>query len=167
MNIKKFLETLFKKNQIDKEVLLNTEYRFWEALEELTNGYNKDPKNCIKVFPCKKEEKMEIKVVTPYFSLCEHHILPFYGNVSLTYFPDKWVIGLSKIPRIVKIFSRRLQLQERLTTDVIDTFFSVVNPKWVEVKITGIHLCCQARGANVPATMETFCRREKNGIKSK
>ena len=165
MDIEKFLEDLNKKYKVDTEVLKNTPRRWKGALEELTEGYNQDPSKILKKFICKKE-KVEVSITTPFFSLCEHHILPFYGKVILTYFPDKYLVGLSKVPRLVRIFSKRLQLQERLTNQIASVFFKTVKPKWVTVEIKGIHLCCQARGASIPATMRTKVRKEKTDTES-
>ena len=91
----------------------------------------------------------------PFNSMCEHHWMPFMGTVSVTYIPDKYIIGLSKIPRVVKFFSKRPQLQERLTKDILNYLVLLLHPKYLKVHITATHTCVTCRGVESPAVTDT------------
>jgi GTP cyclohydrolase I len=131
----------------EREGLLRTPARVHKALEFLTRGYNEDPEALLKnaLFTVTYDEMVIVKDVEM-FSLCEHHMLPFFGKVHVAYIPNGKVIGLSKIPRLIEIFSRRLQIQERLTTQLAETIQKVVQPQGVGVVIEARHLCMMMRG---------------------
>jgi GTP cyclohydrolase I len=130
-----------------REGLLRTPERVQKALQFLTRGYNEDPETMLKkaLFTVSYDEMVIVKDVEV-FSLCEHHMLPFFGKVHVAYIPNGKVIGLSKIPRLIEIFSRRLQIQERLTTQIAETIQKVIQPQGVGVVIEARHLCMMMRG---------------------
>jgi len=130
-----------------REGLLRTPERVKKAFEFLTKGYNEDPEVMLKnaLFTVTYDEMVIVKDVEM-FSLCEHHMLPFFGKVHVAYIPNGRVIGLSKIPRLIEIFSRRLQIQERLTTQIAETIQKVIQPQGVGVVIEARHLCMMMRG---------------------
>jgi GTP cyclohydrolase I len=130
-----------------REGLLRTPERVHKAFEFLTRGYNEDPEAMLKkaLFTVTYDEMVIVKDVEV-FSLCEHHMLPFFGKVHVAYIPNGKVIGLSKIPRLIEIFSRRLQIQERLTTQIAETLQKVIQPQGVGVVIEARHLCMMMRG---------------------
>jgi GTP cyclohydrolase IA len=131
----------------EREGLLRTPERVHKAFEFLTRGYNEDPEALLKnaLFTVTYDEMVIVKDVEM-FSLCEHHMLPFFGKVHVAYIPNGKVIGLSKIPRLIEIFSRRLQIQERLTTQIAETIQKVIQPQGVGVVIEARHLCMMMRG---------------------
>jgi len=131
----------------EREGLLRTPARVHKAFEFLTKGYNEDPEAMLKnaLFTVTYDEMVIVKDVEM-FSLCEHHMLPFFGKVHVAYIPNGRVIGLSKIPRLIEMFSRRLQIQERLTTQIAETIQKVIQPQGVGVVIEARHLCMMMRG---------------------
>lgn len=130
-----------------REGLVRTPARVRHAFEYLTRGYNEDPEAMLKgaLFTVCYDEMVIVKDVEM-FSLCEHHMLPFFGKVHVAYIPNGKVIGLSKIPRLIEIFSRRLQIQERLTTQIAETIQRAIEPQGVGVVIEARHLCMMMRG---------------------
>jgi GTP cyclohydrolase I len=130
-----------------REGLVRTPERVQKAFEFLTRGYNEDPEVLLKnaLFTVNYDEMVIVKDVEM-FSLCEHHMLPFFGKVHVAYIPNGKVIGLSKIPRLIELFSRRLQIQERLTTQIAETIQKVIQPQGVGVVIEARHLCMMMRG---------------------
>ncbi|OLB21674.1 MAG: GTP cyclohydrolase I FolE [Acidobacteriales bacterium 13_2_20CM_55_8] len=130
-----------------REGLLRTPERVHHAFEFLTKGYQQDPDTMLKnaLFTVSYDEMVIVKDVEV-FSLCEHHMLPFFGKVHVAYIPNGKVIGLSKIPRLIEIFSRRLQIQERLTTQIAETIQKAIQPQGVGVVIEARHLCMMMRG---------------------
>jgi GTP cyclohydrolase IA len=130
-----------------REGLLRTPERVKKAFEFLTKGYSEDPETMLKeaLFTVTYDEMVIVKDVEV-FSLCEHHVLPFFGKVHVAYIPNGKVIGLSKIPRLIEIFSRRLQIQERLTTQIAETIQKVIQPQGVGVVVEARHLCMMMRG---------------------
>ena len=130
-----------------REGLTRTPGRVHRAYEYLLKGYREDPEAMLKdaLFSVTYDEMVIIKDVEM-FSLCEHHMLPFFGKVHVAYIPNGKVIGLSKIPRLVEIFSRRLQIQERLTTQIAETIQKAIQPLGVGVVIEARHLCMMMRG---------------------
>lgn len=130
-----------------REGLLRTPLRVAKAWEDLTSGYEMSLEKIVNnaVFAETYDEIVSIKNI-PFFSLCEHHLLPFYGIANIGYIPNGKVIGLSKIPRIVDMFSKRLQLQERLTTQIAECLEETLQPKGVAVVMEGFHLCMMMRG---------------------
>jgi GTP cyclohydrolase IA len=131
----------------EREGLTATPERVRKAMKYLTKGYNEDPDAMLKgaLFTVSYDEMVIVKDVEM-FSLCEHHMLPFFGKVHVAYIPNGRVIGLSKIPRLIEIFSRRLQIQERLTTQIAETIQRVIEPQGVGVVIEARHLCMMMRG---------------------
>ncbi len=131
----------------EREGLQHTPQRVQRALEHLTKGYNEDPDRLLKsaLFTVDYDEMVIVKDIEM-FSLCEHHLLPFYGKVHVAYIPRGKVIGLSKLPRLVDVFSRRLQVQERLTTQIAETIQRVIEPQGVGVVVEARHLCMMMRG---------------------
>jgi GTP cyclohydrolase I len=131
----------------NREGLLRTPERVHRAFEFLTKGYREDPEALLKkaLFTVTYDEMVIVKDIEM-FSLCEHHMLPFFGKVHVAYIPNGKVIGLSKIPRLVEIFSRRLQIQERLTTQIAETIQKAIDPQGVGVVIEARHLCMMMRG---------------------
>jgi GTP cyclohydrolase IA len=131
----------------DREGLVRTPERVHKAYEHLTRGYREDPEAMLKkaLFTVTYDEMVIVKDVEM-FSLCEHHMLPFFGKVHVAYIPNGKVIGLSKIPRLIEIFSRRLQIQERLTTQIAETIQQAIEPQGVGVVIEARHLCMMMRG---------------------
>ncbi len=131
----------------EREGLLRTPERMSRALQYLTKGYQQDPEELLKgaMFTVDYDEMVIVKDVEM-FSLCEHHILPFFGKVHVAYIPKGKVIGLSKIPRLIDAFARRLQVQERLTTQIAECIQNAIKPEGVGVVIEARHLCMMMRG---------------------
>src|SRR2546423_1631731 len=130
-----------------REGLVRTPARVHHALEQLTRGYNEDPESILRgaMFTVSYDEMVIVKDIEM-FSLCEHHLLPFFGKVHVAYIPNGKVIGLSKLPRLVDVFSRRLQVQERLTTQIAETIQHAIAPQGVGVVVEARHLCMMMRG---------------------
>jgi GTP cyclohydrolase I len=131
----------------EREGLLRTPERMAKALEFLTKGYQEDPQEILRgaLFTEEYDEMVIVKDVEM-FSLCEHHLLPFFGKVHVAYIPNGKVIGLSKIPRLVDTFARRLQVQERLTTQIAECIQQAISPEGVGVVVEARHLCMMMRG---------------------
>ena len=131
----------------DREGLVNTPKRVEKALTFLTSGYRADIDEVLNgaLFSVDYSEMVIVKDID-FYSLCEHHLLPFFGKCHIAYIPSNKVIGLSKIPRLVDVFSRRLQIQERLTNQIADTIRDKVAPLGVAVVMEGTHLCMSMRG---------------------
>ncbi len=130
-----------------REGLARTPERMAKALEYLTKGYQEDPEELLRgaLFNVDYDEMVIVKDIEM-FSLCEHHLLPFFGKVHIAYLPKGKVIGLSKLPRLVDIFARRLQVQERLTTQIAETIQKAIEPQGVGVVVEARHLCMMMRG---------------------
>ena len=130
-----------------REGLLETPRRVADAYEFLTSGYEKKIEEVMNeaLFNEKYDEMVLVKNID-FYSLCEHHMLPFYGKVHVAYIPDGKIIGLSKIPRIVDVFARRLQVQERMTQQIADTIQRYLQPKGVAVVSEAYHMCMMMRG---------------------
>ncbi|HXP46656.1 MAG TPA: GTP cyclohydrolase I FolE [Terriglobales bacterium] len=131
----------------ERDGLLRTPERMQRSLEYLTKGYREDPEKLLKgaLFNVDYDEMVIVKDIEM-FSLCEHHLLPFFGKVHVAYIPKGRVIGLSKLPRLIDIFARRLQVQERLTTQIAETIQRAIEPQGVGVVIEARHLCMMMRG---------------------
>jgi GTP cyclohydrolase I len=130
-----------------REGLRETPARVARMYEHLTAGYAQDPVDVIKgaIFDERYSEMVIVKDID-FYSLCEHHLVPFFGKCHIAYIPDGRIIGLSKMPRIVEVFARRLQVQERLTQQIADTLFETLRPQGVGVVIEAKHLCMMMRG---------------------
>ena len=131
----------------DREGLAQTPERVEKAMRFLTSGYRADPRRVVNgaLFAVKYDEMVIVKDIE-FFSLCEHHLLPFYGKVHVAYLPKGHVIGLSKIPRIVDVFARRLQIQERMTQEIAQTIQNLIDPVGVGVICEARHFCMMMRG---------------------
>jgi len=130
-----------------REGLVRTPERMHKALEFLTRGHAEDPKEILgdALFTVNYDEMVIVKDIEM-FSLCEHHMLPFFGKVHVAYIPNGKVVGLSKIPRLVDVFARRLQVQERMTVEIAETIQKVIQPQGVGVVVEARHLCMMMRG---------------------
>lgn len=131
----------------EREGLLQTPERVAKAYQELLSGYRTDPIELLNeaIFEVTYDEMVIVRDIE-FYSLCEHHMLPFLGRAHVAYLPKGKVIGLSKIPRIVDMFSRRLQVQERMTKQIADLVDELLHPKGVAVVVEGLHLCSVMRG---------------------
>jgi len=143
--IRKILEQLV--DDPDREGLSRTPERVEKALRFLTSGYGRDARQVVNgaLFEVKYDEMVIVKDIE-FFSMCEHHLLPFFGKIHVAYIPKRRVIGLSKIPRIVDMFARRLQIQERLTQEVAQSIQAIIDPIGVGVICEARHFCMMMRG---------------------
>ncbi|WP_418603436.1 GTP cyclohydrolase I FolE [Hwangdonia sp.] len=151
---KNIIEDLGEDTQRDG--LLKTPERAAKAMQFLTQGYNQDPVEVLKsaMFKESYNEMVIVKDIELY-SLCEHHILPFFGRAHIAYIPNGQIVGLSKLPRIVDIFARRLQVQERLTEQVLDCINDTLKPQGVAVVIEASHMCMMMRGVQKQNSITT------------
>jgi len=140
----------------DREGLLQTPARVQRMYRELTAGYHVDPERLLNraIFDVDYSEMVVVKDI-PFYSLCEHHLLPFFGQAAVAYIPAGRVVGLSKIPRIVEMYARRLQVQERMTKQIADFLMERLQPRGVGVVIEASHLCAVMRGVRKPGTIMT------------
>jgi GTP cyclohydrolase I len=140
----------------NREGLLRTPERVAHAWVDLTSGYRTDLENIVNgaIFEEKYDEIVAVRKIR-FFSLCEHHLLPFFGQCTVAYIPDGKVIGLSKIPRIVDMYARRLQLQERLTQQIAQTINQILQPRGVAVVMDALHMCVMMRGVQKLDSMTT------------
>lgn len=145
----------------DREGLLKTPERVAKAMLTLTQGYDMDPSEILKSARFKEEySQMVIVKDINFYSLCEHHMLPFYGKVHVAYIPNGIITGLSKIARVVDVFSHRLQVQERMTLQIKNCIQEALNPLGVMVVVEAKHMCMQMRGVekqNSVTTTSDFC----------
>ncbi len=131
----------------DREGLLKTPARVVEALNFLTEGYRQTPEEVLnEAFFTEEYDEMVLVKDIEVYSLCEHHLLPFFGKAHVAYIPDKRIVGLSKIPRLVDLFARRLQVQERMTKQIAETMMEKLDPVGVGVVVEARHLCMVMRG---------------------
>lgn len=144
-NVKDILELIGENPQRDG--LLKTPTRVFKSFQYLTSGYKQDPKEILNdaLFDSSNNEMVLVRDIE-FYSLCEHHLLPFFGRAHIAYIPDKKVVGLSKIPRLVEIYARRLQIQEQLTEQIADAMMKYVGAKGVGVVIEARHMCIEMRG---------------------
>ena len=139
-----------------REGLVKTPKRVSSSWKFLTKGYDEDIDAIVNgaIFKENYDEMVAIKSID-FYSLCEHHLLPFFGKAHIAYIPNGKVIGLSKVPRIVDVYARRLQLQERLTQNIAETINDVLDPKGVAVLLEGNHMCMQMRGVEKQNSVTT------------
>lgn len=140
----------------NREGLIKTPERMAKAMQYLTHGYDLNPDDIIEqaIFHEEYSEMVIVKSIEV-FSMCEHHMLPFFGKAHVAYIPDGKIVGLSKIPRVVDAYSRRLQVQERLTIEIRDCIQRTLNPKGVAVVIEAAHMCMQMRGVQKQNSVTT------------
>lgn len=129
-----------------REGLQETPERFAKAFLQWTSGYKQRPADVLKAFEDGACDEMVLQTKIPCFSLCEHHLAPFFGVVHIGYVPNRRVVGLSKLSRLVDVFSRRLQVQERLTTQIADALMTHLKPRGVGVIVQARHMCMESRG---------------------
>lgn len=144
-NVKTMLEMIGE--DPSREGLIKTPERVAKSMQFLTQGYQQDPAAILRSAMFREDyQQMVIVKDIDFYSLCEHHMLPFFGKAHVAYIPNKHIVGLSKIPRVVEAFARRLQVQERLTTQIRECIQETLNPQGVMVVIEARHLCMQMRG---------------------
>ncbi|MBQ0089267.1 MAG: GTP cyclohydrolase I FolE [Prevotellaceae bacterium] len=140
----------------NREGLIKTPLRVAKAMETLTRGYKMDPVEVLQSAKFREEYKQMVIVKDiDFFSLCEHHLLPFYGKAHVAYIPNGYITGLSKIARVVDIFSHRLQVQERMTTQIKECIQEALNPLGVMVVLEAEHMCMQMRGVEKQHSVTT------------
>lgn len=154
-----------------REGLLKTPKRVAKAYEYLTSGYSKDINKVLNgaIFNEEYDEMVLVRNID-FYSMCEHHMLPFFGKVHIAYIPDGKIVGLSKLPRIVEVFARRLQVQERMTKEIADTINTYLKPKGVAVVSEAYHMCMMMRGVekqNSSTTSSTMHGVFKNDPKTR
>ncbi|MEI6079172.1 MAG: GTP cyclohydrolase I FolE, partial [bacterium] len=139
-----------------REGLIRTPERVEKSYEFLTSGYKQDPEKIINsaIFEEKYDDMIIVKDIEV-FSLCEHHLLPFFGRCHVAYIPNGKIVGLSKIPRLVDVFAKRLQVQERLTHQIAHTLYTVLKPRGVGVIIEAKHMCMVMRGVEKQNSIAT------------
>lgn len=141
---------------VNREGLLDTPMRVAKAMQFLTSGYEKNPEEILRKALFREEySQMVIVKDIDFYSLCEHHMLPFWGKAHIAYIPNGYITGLSKIPRVVDVFARRLQVQERLTSQIKDCLQNTLNPLGVMVVIEAQHMCMQMRGIEKQNSLTT------------
>ncbi len=143
--VRKILELLGENP--DREGLKKTPLRVVKALKFLTEGYHQEPKEILNqaLFKTSNDEMVVVRDIE-FYSMCEHHMLPIIGRVHVAYIPDGKVVGLSKIPRIVNLYARRLQIQEQMTEQIADAILETIKPKGVAVVVHARHMCMEMRG---------------------
>ncbi len=142
---------------VEREGLIKTPERVAKAMQFLTKGYDEDPQKVLSAAMFEEEGYKQMVIVKDidFFSLCEHHMLPFFGKAHVAYIPNKYITGLSKIPRVVDIFARRLQIQERMTLQIKECIQNTLNPLGVMVVIEAQHMCMQMRGVEKQNSLTT------------
>ena len=140
----------------EREGLIKTPERMAKAMQFLTQGYSQDPKLIIESAKFKEDvSEMVIVKDIELYSMCEHHMLPFFGKAHIAYIPNGWITGLSKVARVVDVYSRRLQVQERLTTQILQALKYSLNPLGIAVVIEAKHLCMMMRGVQKQNSITT------------
>lgn len=143
-NVKEIID--FLGEDVEREGLIETPKRVQKAYEEIFSGYKQNPKDLMKTFQEGTCEEMVILKNCEFYSICEHHMFPFFGHISIGYIPNKKVIGISKLARLVDCFSKRMQIQERMTTQIADTIMNELDARGVFVVCEGVHFCMRSRG---------------------
>jgi len=153
-NFKNIITQLGEDTQ--REGIVKTPERAAKAMQFLTQGYSENPEEILRsaMFKESYDEMVVVKDIELY-SLCEHHMLPFFGKVHIGYIPNGQIVGLSKLPRVVDVFARRLQVQERLTIDILECINSTLNPQGVAVVIEAQHMCMMMRGVQKQNSVTT------------
>jgi GTP cyclohydrolase IA len=165
-SVKNILEYIGE--DVNREGLVKTPSRVRKAFEFMCSGYHQDPEEIINsaLFTSTNDEMVVIKDIE-FYSMCEHHMLPIIGKAHIAYIPDGKVVGLSKIPRVVDVFARRLQIQEQMTEDICDALNKALKPKGVAVMIDARHMCMEMRGVEkicsttVTSALRGLFKREK------
>lgn len=145
----------------ERDGLVDTPARVGAMWGELVSGMNREPSDVLRTkggglgFECADYDELVVLRGIEFVSMCEHHLMPFYGTAAVAYIPDGQVVGVSKLARLVEVFARRLQIQERMTTQIADTLEEAISPKGVAVVIEATHMCMVARGVKKRATMAT------------
>ena len=155
--VKKYVDILDRIGEDPaREGLLKTPERAAKAIQFLTSGYSMDPKEILTSAMFKEDysEMVLVKDIEVY-SMCEHHILPFFGKTHIAYIPDGYIVGLSKLPRVVDIFARRLQVQERLTHEILNCIQDVLQPLGVAIVMEARHMCMMMRGVQKQNSVTT------------
>ncbi len=138
----------------DRPALYQTPQRVAEMCSEILEGVGKDIGEEITVFPCPGFDEIVLVKDIPFYSLCEHHLLPFFGKAHIAYIPkNSMITGLGRLVRVVELFSRRLQVQERMTTEIADLLMEKLSPRGVLVQIEARHFCMDMRGVKKPGTL--------------
>jgi GTP cyclohydrolase I len=152
--VKTILELIGEDTQ--REGLLKTPQRVFKAYEKLTEGYKKNPTEILKsaLFDTKNQEMIVVKDIE-FYSLCEHHLLPIIGRAHIAYIPKGKVVGLSKLPRVIEVFARRLQIQEEMTESIAESIMSTLEPLGVGVVIEARHMCMEMRGVEKVSSSTT------------
>lgn len=154
----------------NREGLQNTPQRVAKSFEKIFGGYNLHPEDQLTFFDSEHYDEMVTCQNIDFYSTCEHHMLPFYGKAHIGYIPDKKIIGLSKLPRVVEVFSRRLQNQERLTFQITDFLNTQLSARGIGVVVEAVHLCMKARGVekqNTIVTTSSFKGLFKNNLNTR
>lgn len=167
-NKKKIIEAYIKKllvsygEDIKRDGLIETPSRIARMYDELFKGYSQDPKSVFKMFDVRGYNDLIVVSGIKFYSLCEHHMLPFFGKVHIGYLANKKILGLSKFARLVDIFARRLQTQENLTNQIVLSLEKYLEPKGLIVNVQAEHLCMAMRGVNKigSETITTICKGE-------
>ena len=156
--IEKYVKSLLDEigEDPEREGLKKTPHRVAKAYEFLTQGYKKDIKKIFNgaIFEEKYDETVIVKDID-FYSMCEHHLLPFFGKIHIAYIPNGKIVGLSKMPRIVDVYAQRVQVQERMTQEIADTLFQFLNPLGVAVVAEGYHMCMMMRGVQKQNSITT------------
>ncbi len=154
----------------NREGLRNTPARVARSYAKLFSGYAMTPADYLTFFDSENYDEMVTCLNIDFYSTCEHHLLPFYGQAHIGYIPNKKIVGLSKLPRVVEIFARRLQNQERLTSQITECLDTALSAKGCGVILKATHLCMQARGVekqNTIVTTSSFCGLFKNNLNTR
>lgn len=153
-NVKNILSEIGE--DVNREGLKRTPHRVAKAYEFLTQGYHKKIEDVLNgaIFTERYDEMVIVKDID-FYSMCEHHLLPFYGKVHIAYIPNGKIVGLSKIPRIVDVFARRLQVQERMTQEIADTIEEFLSPRGVAIVVEAYHMCMMMRGVQKQNSITT------------
>jgi len=161
-------DMLLKLVETERDGLRDTPIRFAKAWMHHTSGYGGNPAQILKVFEDGAADYDEMVIVKniPFYSLCEHHLAPFFGTATVAYIPNGKIVGLSKIPRLVDMFARRLQVQERMTAQIADAMDKHLKPLGVGVIVKARHMCMESRGIQMQGT-ETLTSAVRGAIKDK